>query len=424
MKKYLDKNVYEAALERFRFVFQEFDNYYLSVSGGKDSSVMVQLANQLASELGVTFDVLYMDFEAQYQYTIEHIAELKQLSQIGTFYHCCLQFKEDNGLSMFQPEWVTWDPNVKQDWIRPIPPDAIHDGNHPFDFYNEEPIEDFDFQVYFADWYQRKHGGKVACGVAIRSDESLNRWRTIASDKKETYKALQWTTKVKSAFIDMQNVYNFYPLYDWQTQDIWIAVSKIDLMFNQVYEEMYKAGVSIHDQRLCQPFGIDQRQGLDLYAKIEPETWELLLKRVGGVNTGNIYCRTELLGHLKSSKPDHMTWEQYAIFMLESIWLVTPEIAEHYMDKIKRVFDYHNNYYNTEITDEDTKQGLAYCSWEEIAKSIEKNDFWFKRLSFSETKKGYEKLQKMKEKYSDMLGITTKKIINKSEKKLYGKKEN
>ncbi len=38
MKKVnLEKNVYQAMLERLHFIFQEFDNIYISFSGGKDS---------------------------------------------------------------------------------------------------------------------------------------------------------------------------------------------------------------------------------------------------------------------------------------------------------------------------------------------------------------------------------------------------
>lgn len=81
-KKYLEKNVLEATIERLKIVFTEFEHVYFSVSGGKDSSVMVQLANRVAKEMNRTFDVLYIDFEAQYRHTIEHIEELKTLSQI------------------------------------------------------------------------------------------------------------------------------------------------------------------------------------------------------------------------------------------------------------------------------------------------------------------------------------------------------
>jgi len=50
-KVYIDKDVYTASMERFEYVFTHFDNYYFSVSGGKDSSVMVQLANRVAKKM-------------------------------------------------------------------------------------------------------------------------------------------------------------------------------------------------------------------------------------------------------------------------------------------------------------------------------------------------------------------------------------
>lgn len=37
-KKYLDINVYEALWQRLDFLFREFDNIYISFSGGKDSA--------------------------------------------------------------------------------------------------------------------------------------------------------------------------------------------------------------------------------------------------------------------------------------------------------------------------------------------------------------------------------------------------
>ncbi|MFR9236142.1 MAG: DUF3440 domain-containing protein [Eisenbergiella massiliensis] len=99
---------------------------------------------------------------------------------------------------------------------------------------------------------------------------------------------------------------------------------------------MYKNGVPLSEQRLCQPYGDDQRKGLDQFRSLEPETWEKVLYRVEGVNFGNIYCRTSLLGNIKSEKPDGMTWEQYAVFLLESLGLYAPEVRDHYYRKIKK----------------------------------------------------------------------------------------
>ncbi|WP_036830681.1 DUF3440 domain-containing protein, partial [Photobacterium sanctipauli] len=76
---------------------------------------------------------------------------------------------------------------------------------------------------------------------------------------------------------------------------------------------------------LCQPYGDDQRNGIDQFRYIEPETWEKVLNRVHGVNFANIYARSSLLGNIKSEKPEGMSWEQYAVFLLESLGLYAPE---------------------------------------------------------------------------------------------------
>ena len=50
-KVYLEKNVLDATKERLEIIFNNFENVYFSVSGGKDSSVMVQLANIVAKKM-------------------------------------------------------------------------------------------------------------------------------------------------------------------------------------------------------------------------------------------------------------------------------------------------------------------------------------------------------------------------------------
>ena len=42
-RQHLEKNVYEALQERLHFIFQEFDNIFVSFSGGKDSGLLLNL---------------------------------------------------------------------------------------------------------------------------------------------------------------------------------------------------------------------------------------------------------------------------------------------------------------------------------------------------------------------------------------------
>ncbi len=406
-KIYLEKNVLDATFERLEYIFDHFENIYFSVSGGKDSSVMVQLANMVAKRKNRKFDVLYIDFEAQYRLTIEHVYELKKLSQIRNFYHVALPMALRNAVSILQPKWICWEEESKDLWVRELPKDSINIKNCPFKWFRKgEEFEEFIIQ--FADWYQKRYGGSVACGVGIRCDESLNRFRTIAFDGKIMYDNKRWTTKIRfnDKYID---VYNFYPIYDWKTEDIWGAVSKFDLMYNQVYEFMYKNGLSIHEQRLCQPYGDDQKNGLDQFKALEYDTWEKVVNRVNGVNFGNIYCRTTALGNLRSCKPDFMTWMEYTVFLLESIGIYNSDLMLHYYRKIKKFIYWYKKRDNIDIRDipdeADAKLETRkkVISWRRIARAIEKNDFYMKRLCFTQTKTDDEELKMLIHKWDNLL---------------------
>lgn len=408
MKKYLDKNVYEAFCERINYLFDHFQCISFSVSGGKDSSVMVQLANRIAKERGRMFDVFFLDFEAQYKATIQHIYELKQLSQINQFHHYCLPLEnEDNASSILRPTWIPWDEKERHLWVREMPEDAINIDTVPGQVFRSGQ-EWEDLLAQYPLWLRDKYGtDKVAIVVGIRADESFHRFRAVAFGK-NLYNGQNWTTKIK------KGVYNCYPLYDWRTEDIWHAVSRFDLKYNAVYEMLWKNGISIHEQRICHPYGADQRTSLNQWAKLEPDTWHKVVNRVSGANFGNIYAKTTLLGHHGSEKPDYMSWEQYAVFLLESIGLYSPELRDHYVRKIKILFEYIREEAAMKVDDisEEHHHGPdikleEWVSWKRIARTIEKNDFPCRGLQYGLTLKDRETMKNLKEKWGKLLGIQT-----------------
>ena len=155
-KVYLEKNVLDAAIERYEIIFENFDNIYFSFSGGKDSSVMIQLADMVAQRLNRKFDVLCIDLEAQYRATIDHINELKKLPSIRDFYHITLPIALRNAVSVLQPKWICWEEESKHLWVRNMPFDSINMQNCPFDwFYKGMEFEEFILK--FADWYSKKY---------------------------------------------------------------------------------------------------------------------------------------------------------------------------------------------------------------------------------------------------------------------------
>lgn len=365
-------DVLTAARQRISRVFDDFPRIYLSFSGGKDSSVMLHLVMDEAIKRNRKIGVLFVDLEAQYKLTIEHIEYMYSMysANIEPFW-VSLPLNLRNAVSQFEPEWLCWDPKKRDVWVREPSKLSIVDEKY-FPFFKrgmefEELVPDF------GDWYSQ--GKLTACFVGIRSDESLNRYRTIAR-KKSTFDGLQWTTWVKN------HLYNAYPIYDWRTSDIWTYFGKFNKRYNRLYDSMHKAGLTIHQARICQPYGDDQRRGLWLYHVIEPETWAKLIKRVNGANQGALYCKESgnIMGQRILTKPDHLTWKQFSHLILDSL---PPTTADHYRDKITMYLKYYKDKGFDEIPDEGGHTDKDTPSWTRICKALLRNDYWCKGLSFS-----------------------------------------
>jgi len=324
VKKPLGINVLEAAQQRISHIFDDFPRIYASISFGKDSSVMLHLIMDEAIKRGRKIGLLFVDLEGQYRLTIDHGLELIDLYKDHIdLYWVCLPIRLRNAVSMYEPQWICWEPGREKDWIRQPPRQAITDQSY-FDFFSHG-MEFEEFTPAFGQWYSQ--GKLTASFVGIRSDESLNRFRSVARNNKSTFEGLKWTTWNGGP------AYSAYPIYDWRTKDIWIYYAKTGKPYNRLYDRMHQAGLSIHQQRICQPYGDDQRKGLWLFHRIEPETWSKIVARVNGANSGSLYAKESgnILGNLKIAKPEGHTWETFAKMILDTL---PPSTAEHYSNKI------------------------------------------------------------------------------------------
>ena len=388
-KTYLDTDVMTAARERVRRVYRDFPRVYVSFSGGKDSGALLHLAIEAAREAGrLPVDVLVVDLEAQYRATMEFVREMSDREEVRVHW-VCLPLHLRNAVSQFRPHWLCWDPDARDRWVREMPdhPGVIADETF-FPFFRRG-MEFEEFTPAFGEWFA--DGEDTACLVAIRADESLNRFRTIRRGDKETWRGAPWTTKTTA------HVWNAYPLYDWRTEDVWTANGREGWSYNRIYDLMHMAGVSIHQQRICQPYGDDQRRGLWLFKILEPDTWERVVQRVQGVNFGNRYAGKKTLGNIRIELPQGYTYRRYVAFLLRTM---PPPMAAHYRRKIKTFIRWWKKngplrgYPYTTIPDcldpsiEAKRKGP---SWRRIAKVLMKNDYWCKGLSFSPTKREMER---------------------------------
>lgn len=419
-KNYLEKDVYSSTVERLGFILDEFEKIYISFSGGKDSSVLLQMLIEIAEKKNkLPVNVLFIDLEAQYKATINHVEEMLINNPKINPIWICLPFNLRNAVSTYQSQWQCWNPDKKEKWVREIPKvEGVISDQEYFPFFRYG-MEFEDFVVKFGEWFSQ--GKKTACLVGIRTDESLNRFRTIKNMKKERYGDLGYSTKIT------EHTYNFYPIYDWKTEDIWTAVGKFNHKYNKIYDLIYMQGKSIHEARICQPYGDDQRKGLELFRVCEPETWSKVVDRVSGANYGNMYANTFLMGYRRVKKPQGHTWKSYTEFLLNTL----PKYeAEWYLIKFSKFFEWwakEENYmkveYNREsktfknvLTGEHSfKEGLPIeipdeaerkreadrkvPSWRRLATVIIKNDKLCKRLTFSGSPLQFEKYNQLREIY-------------------------
>lgn len=392
-KHFINKSVLEASKERISNVFDNFENYYISFSGGKDSTVMSHLVLEEARRRNKKVGLLIIDLEAQYEHTINHIRELVEMYKDCIDLHWfCGELMLRNAVSDFQPKWVCWDEDNKDIWVRDKPSEAAD--LTKYDFYVPK-MEFEEFMVIFGKWFAKD---KLTAGfIGIRADESLHRYRAITANKTGlTYNGWKWTTKLSP------HLYNVYPIYDWKTEDIWIFHAKNKhLPHNKIYDMMTMGGVKLSNQRLCQPFGDDQRKGLWLYHILEPQTWYKLINRVSGVNSGALYIQEtgNMTGYKDVTKPNGHTWESYTNFLLKSL---PSKMQLHYKERFKKfIVGWKKRGYKS-IPDKaphELEVSMWAPSWKRMARCILRNDYYCKGLGQTQPlSEAYEKYKSIKAK--------------------------
>lgn len=381
-KVYRDENVLSAARKRISLAFDETERAYVAFSGGKDSTVMLHLVMDEAIKRGRKVAVMISDLEAQYAATVKHVQDTVDCYRDHIELHwMCLPVNLRNAVTNYEPQWQAWDPAKQDVWVRRPPRDAITDISYYPWFQSGMEFEEL--VVLWGQWYGQ--GKRTAGFVGIRAQESLNRYMAIAVWEKKglTINGWRWTTNV------VDDVYNVYPIYDWLSEDIWHYHSvNPDKTKNPIYDKMQMAGVPLSHQRLCQPFGDDQRKGLWLYHILEPDTWPKLIARVNGVNGGALYMGDQgnMSGYGKIRLPEGHTWRSFTNLLLASLPAPT---RDHYIANFKKFITGWKRRGYEEIPDfapAELEANQWAPSWRRMCKSLLRNDWWCKGLGFTQPK--------------------------------------
>lgn len=427
-KIYNDKNVYETTQDRLKYIFEEFEHIIVAFSGGKDSGVVLNLAYDYAKEHNLLhkLSMYHMDYEAQYQMTTDYVERtFKKFNDINRYW-LCLPLKAQCCCRMDSAYWTPWEQEKKDIWVRKMPTHdyIINEFNCEFDY----DKEDYEVQDNFCKWFKEINNNEPTIVLTgIRASESYTRYIRAKTDIRK-YK--------NKKFILEQNigVPHGFPIYDWETSDVWVYNTKFDKDYNHLYDLFYQAGLTIEQMRVASPFNNQAGATLKLYKTIDPNNWGKMVGRVNGVNMVGLYGDTAAMGWKNITKPEHFTWKEYCFFLLNTL---DEDLRKHYLDKLKTSIKFWRDKGGA-LDDETIKEletsGVIFenkgcvsktsnkqvCAFEDYPDDIRikdfksvpsykrmcvciiKNDYTCKYMGFAPTKQQSDKIKEMKTKYQNI----------------------
>lgn len=311
--EYKTGNVLDAARRRMAQVFDDFDDVVVSVSSGKDSTVIRHLAIEEAARRGRRCSIFFLDQEAEYQSSIDIITEWMRDPRTDPEWYQIATLMT-NATSHVDYWLRAWWPGEK--WLRDKDPVAIHSigEDYPQRFYD------------FFEWREKLCKRKTAFVVGLRSRESFNRFRSVT--KNPGHKDWCWSTKTKSA-----NAVRVYPIFEWTFGDVWKYIADNSLRYNIHYDRMFaKYGINVSKMRVSNLIHEQAFRCLVDLQEFEPDTYERLTQRIGGVHSAGLYAKEGSVFDAQVLPASFSTWKEFRDYLL-----ATTPIDK--LDRFRKRFD-------------------------------------------------------------------------------------
>ena len=301
MKIFLEQNVWDAALERIEYLFDEFDQVVVSFSGGKDSTTILNLALMVAEKKGkLPLTVCFIDQEAEWNAVVEYVRRVMSDERVNPHW-LQVPIRLFNATSMDSPWLHCWAEG--DDWMRPKEPNSIHINQYGTERFGEM------FPRYLKHHYPDK---SIAFLGGVRAEESPNRRAGLTVG--QTYKWITWGKVMNKSL----NHFTFYPIYDWSYKDVWKAIHDNGWDYCSIYNEFYRYGIpplKMRVSNLHHETAVDQLYYLH---EMEGDTWNALTARLEGVNQTKHMSKKEMFA-IKQLPFMFDSWRDYRDYLVEHL---------------------------------------------------------------------------------------------------------
>lgn len=322
--RYLVPNydVFEAALDRIRWLFEEFDGRVMVCnSGGKDSTVVLELAAMVARERGEKLHVQWLDQETEFEATVDYQRYIMYERDDIEFHWYQIPFLLENSSNQTNPWLKVWDPEHPEEWVREKEPGSIQEN-----VYGQVYFYDVLSAINSIDW-----DGCLLDGIRIEESPA----RRLTCTTRPMYKWATWSVvdcAPQMVADKTKHRYRFHPIYDWRYWDVWKAIHDNGWKYNAHYDHMHRYGVKTSKMRVSNYHHESALASLLFLQEIEPQTWAAATRRLAGIST---------YGHLgKEQYPTTLpymfkSWNEYMVHLIEN--LAPPEARPTFYNHYRRL---------------------------------------------------------------------------------------
>jgi predicted phosphoadenosine phosphosulfate sulfurtransferase len=261
----LGMNVFDAAVKRMVEQYEAGHRIVVSISGGKDSTICMEIAVIAAKITGrLPVECVTRDEEINAPGTYEYLERVADRDDVELTWLVAHQ-PIVNAFDREQPYWWVMDPLIDPDlWVRKPPPYAIE-------------IPELNIEAMTTkERFPPPPGKELRAVVGLRASES--RWRRMG---------LHSSGGVMTTPIKLTGVANVRPIYDWEDGDVWKAIHTHHFDYNRAYDVMLRCGLKARQLRISPP--TLNPGGGTLLQKVHstawPNWWDRVCRRLPSVRT-------------------------------------------------------------------------------------------------------------------------------------------